>query len=99
LKQGTYAFDAEVWQAQGKGGWHLVTLPEDVARAIRFHRPQARGFMPIAVTAQIGKTFWRSAVFPDSKSSSFLLAIKAEVRKKEDLKAGDVVRVKVSLAD
>ncbi|MFO1033636.1 MAG: DUF1905 domain-containing protein [Hyphomicrobiales bacterium] len=93
----SHSFTAPIWLYDGKGAWHFVTLPKDVAHAIRFHAPLARGFMPIAVRARIGSTEWKTSVFPDSKSGSLLLAVKAEVRKKEKLVAGDVVTVTLAL--
>ncbi len=93
----TFTFTAPLWRYQGKGAWHFVTLPGDVAEAIRFFRP-TKGFMPVAVQAKIGATAWKTSVFPDSKSGSFLLAVKAGVRKTEGIGHGDVVTVQVKIA-
>ena len=92
----SFSFAATVWRHSGQGGWHFVTLPEDVAEAIRFFRP-AKGFTPIAVAAEIGGTRWKTSVFPDSKSRSYLLALKADVRKAEKIGHGDTVSVRLSL--
>ena len=51
--------------------------------------------MPIACEATIGKTSWKTSVFPDSKSGSYVLAVKAEVRKAEKIKVGDAVPVTI----
>lgn len=90
-----HRFKAKLWVYQGKGAWHFVTLPKAAADEIRFHNPLARGFMPIACEVAIGKTSWKTSVFPDSKSGSYLLAVKADVRKAERIKAGDNVSVTV----
>jgi hypothetical protein len=92
-----YTFTAELWLYSGKGAWHFVTLPADAAREIRFFSPQAKGFTPIKVKATIGETTWKTSVFPDSKSESFLLAVKADVRKRENIAAGDIVNVQVNI--
>jgi hypothetical protein len=39
----------------------------------------------------IGKTLWSTSIFPDKKAGEYLLPLKAQVRKKEGLVAGDVV--------
>ena len=39
------------------------------------------------------RTRWRTSVFPDKRSGTFLLPLKAEVRKKERMLDGDTVRV------
>jgi hypothetical protein len=90
-----YAFTTKLWLYQGKGAWHFVTLPKEAADEIRFHNPLARGFMPIACEATIGKTSWKTSVFPDSKSGSYVLAVKADVRKAEGIRAGDAVSVTI----
>lgn len=93
-----FTFTAPLWIYSGKGAWHFVTLPLEDAARIRFLNPLAKGFAPIPVQASIGETRWRTALFPDSKSGSYLLAIKADVRKKENLDAGDQVLVTIAIA-
>lgn len=93
-----FTFSATVWRHAGQGGWHFVTLPADVADAIRFFRPR-KGFMPVAVHAHVGATRWKTSVFPDSASGSFLLALKADVRKAEKLGHGDTITVSLSLVE
>jgi Domain of unknown function (DUF1905) len=88
-----FKFNAVVWVYSGKGAWHFVTLPKDAAEGIRFFNSAAKGFMPIAVKAQIGETVWKTSVFPDSKSGSYVLALKAAVRKAERIAEGDEISV------
>jgi hypothetical protein len=83
-----YEFSSEVWLYQGQGAWHFVTLPADLGDSLRRMRGAAKGFGSIRVTASVGETRWRTSLFPDSRSGSFLLPLKAEVRRREDLQAG-----------
>jgi Domain of unknown function (DUF1905) len=92
-----FTFTAPLWLYAGKGAWHFVTLPKCAADEIKFFNSSAKGFMPIAVTAQINDTVWKTSIFPDSKSGSYLLAVKAAVRKTENLKAGDDVMLTLSV--
>ncbi|WOS66332.1 DUF1905 domain-containing protein [Sinorhizobium fredii] len=93
-----FEFDADLWLYPGKGGWHFVTLPADIAGQIKFlAEPKARGWRSEAVIVRIGKTEWTTSVFPDKASGSFLLPVKAEVRRKEKLAAGQSIRIKLSL--
>lgn len=94
----SFRFNATVWRHPGKGGWHFVTLPADVAEAIRFFRP-VKGFVPVAVMAEVGRSRWATSVFPDSKSGSFLLALKADVRKAEEIGHGDTVEMRLHLRE
>jgi Domain of unknown function (DUF1905) len=82
---------------QGKGAWHFLTLPNDAADEIRFFNASAKGFTPLKVTATISTTTWKTAIFPDSKSSSFVLVVKLAVRKAENLKAGDDVTATIKV--
>jgi hypothetical protein len=93
----TYSFETKLWLYSGKGAWHFLTLPIDVADEIKFFNPLAKGFKPIAVTATIGETTWKTSVFPDSKSGSFLLAVKADVRKREHLYVDQLVSVSLQV--
>jgi Domain of unknown function (DUF1905) len=88
-----FTFTSPLWLYSGKGAWHFVTLPREAAEEIKFFNATAKGFMPIAVVASINSTIWKTSIFPDSKSGSYLLAIKAAVRKSENLNAGDDVIV------
>lgn len=93
----TFNFTARLWVYAGKGAWHFVTLPAEAADGVRFLNPGAKGFRPLPVIARVGKTTWNTSVFPDRKSGSFLLAVKASVRKLEHIAAGDTVTVELSV--
>lgn len=88
-----FTFTSKLWVYSGKGAWHFVTLPVEAAHEIKFFNAHAKGFMPIAVVATIGGTTWKTSVFPDSKSGSFALAIKKQVRTAENLHVGEMINV------
>lgn len=90
-------FEAELWQYDGDGGWHFVTLPAEAAAEVRDNAPPRRGFGSVRVSVAIGESRWDTSLFPDSKSSSFVLPVKAAVRRANDLLPGDRVRVRVTL--
>jgi hypothetical protein len=46
---------------------------------------------------QIGATVWQTSLFPDSKNKSYVLPIKAAVRKAENIIEDQSVKVRVSL--
>jgi hypothetical protein len=92
-------FSGEMWEVEEKGGWHFVTLPKDDAEQINFFTSGARiGFGSVKVTATIGDAVWDTSIFPDSKSESYLLPVKAEVRKKAKIQVGDVITVQLNIA-
>ncbi|MDV7340716.1 DUF1905 domain-containing protein [Terasakiella sp. A23] len=95
-----FTFDAELWRWQSeKAAWYFVTLPVDDAAQISFTRERKAGFGSVRVSVTIGETVWKTSVFPSKESDSYLLPIKADVRKKEKIDAGDMVRVTVRVVD
>lgn len=84
---------AKVWLYSGdKAAWHFLTLPKRVAKKLvaSFKQPR-RGWGSIPVIVAIGKSQWKTSVFPDSKTQSFVLPIKAKVRKAEGIEHGNTI--------
>ena len=92
-----YEFEAEVWRYAGAAAWHFVTLPTDLAAGLKALRGPAQGFGSIRVRAETGQTSWRTSLFPDAGSSSFVLPLKVEVRRREHLEAGRRARFVVEM--
>lgn len=89
-----YEFPAEVWQYAGSGGWYFVSLPLDLAAEIRENlKWQEEGWGRMKVTAEIGASRWDTAIWFDKNRKTYLLPLKAEIRKKEGLKAEERIRV------
>jgi len=92
-------FSAPLWLWSGKaedsknGSWHFITVPEDHAGMIRMAVPRRAGFGSVKVKARIGTSQWSTSIFPDSKNGTYLLPIKADVRKREGLSVGDEAEV------
>jgi hypothetical protein len=81
----------------GQGSWHFVTVPEEQSDAIRAHAfAGPRGFGSVRVEATIADVSWRTSVFPQ-KSGGYLLPVKADVRRRAGIAAGDEVTVTVQL--
>lgn len=92
----TYRLKGKVWLYGGPASWHFFTLPKRQAREIRLllgSGVTGRGWGSIRVKATIGKTSWQTSIFPDKKHGSYLLPVKAEVRKAETIGEGDTVDV------
>lgn len=96
----TYELTGEVWLSPGKGGWHFVTLPTDLADELGArHQDAHRAFGSLRVTAALGASRWRTSLFTDTRSGSYLLPIKAEVRRSELVQDGDTARITLELDD
>jgi hypothetical protein len=88
-----YRFTSSVW-AHDDGGWHFLTLPTAVSEELRDEVPPAGpGFGSIRVTVTLGCSTWDTSVFPDKARGSFVLPVKKDVRRANQLLAGDAVDV------
>lgn len=85
-----------IWTGEN-GSWHFVTVPEELSDEIRAHSMAAlRGFGSVKVEACIHDVSWRTSVFP-VKSGGYFLPVKAEVRRRAGIAAGDDVTVELKL--
>ena len=87
-----------LWLWAGEGGrWHFVTVPEAQAAEIRAQGFAKRGgFGSVRVEATINAVTWRTSVFPQ-KSGGYILPVKADVRRRAGIAAGDEVTVTLEL--
>ena len=98
----TVAFTSPCWLYAGKGAWYFVTLPPDSAAEISYFSKtlnggKRTGWGSVRVTVQVGETVWQTSLFPDSKNKSYVLPIKAAVRKAEKIIEDQTVKVRVSM--
>jgi len=92
----TYQFSADLWLHNDMpGAWYFITLPRDAADEIRASN-ERRGFGSVRVHATIGDSTWETSVFPDTKSDSFILPVKAAIRRKQEIDEGDAVTVAIA---
>lgn len=97
---GERSFSAELWEHDGPAAWYFVDLPDGLADDIEAeHGHRAAGFGSIRVEVTIGATTWRTSIFPDSKRRTYILPVKKEVRRAEDLAAGSPVEVGLTIVD
>lgn len=81
-----YDFSATPWQYSGKGTWIFVTLPEDLSKEIRDNlKWQEEGWGRLKAKTKIGQTEWDTAIWFDTKNKCYLLPLKSDVRKKENI--------------
>lgn len=86
----SFRFDAELKEWDGPAAWYFVLLPDDVADEIADQvdgRPRA-GFGSVKVEVTVGRTSWRTSVFPSKSARTYLLPMKKAVRDAEGLVGG-----------
>jgi hypothetical protein len=87
----------KIWLWSGNAAWHFVTIPKAVASGVKTLSEGMRsptGSVRVAVAIKGVK--WKTSLFP-TKERTYLLPIKAEVRKKAKVGAGDTVTVSIEL--
>lgn len=93
-----YSFRAKVWLYPGMAGWHFVTLPKKISREIKTRfSPLKKGWGSIRVEMTLGKTLWKTSIFPDSKLGSYVLPLKSGIRKKEHVLAEDTIELELKI--
>lgn len=95
-------FTAPLWRWTGgetATSWFFVTVTEALAADIRAaSRARAGAWGMVKVMARVGDTRWSTSLFYSKDVGSFLLPMKASVRKAEKLVEGDAVAVQLTLA-
>jgi Domain of unknown function (DUF1905) len=95
-----FSFHAPLWEWSGKGAWCFVTVPTEYYDDIRSlglsNRP---GFGSVRVECTVGQSTWKTSLFPDAKTKSYLLPVKRAVRMREGIAIGDELTVQLNIAD
>ena len=90
-------FDGEIWHWKGPSPWHFVTVPDadadDLEATSAF---VSYGWGMIPATVRIGGTEWTTSLYP--KDGSYVVPLKAAVRRAERLEVGDTVTVRLTVA-
>lgn len=98
MKEGfiLYEFTACPWKYEGKGGWYFVSLPVTLSQEIRTTlKWQEEGWGRMKAIACIGESEWETAIWFDSKKNTYILPLKAEIRKKEQIGIEKEIEVSV----
>lgn len=79
------------------GSWQMFLIPEEQSGEIRAHAlGTPRGFKSVRVQANINGVAWRTSLFP-MRSGGYFLPVKADVRRRAGIAAGDEVTVDLEL--
>jgi hypothetical protein len=89
-------FSGEMWFWKGPAPWYFITVPEEECGELEAASAFVTyGWGMIPVAAQIGRTGWKTSLFP--KDGRYLVPVKAKVRGAEKLQVGDVVKVRLAV--
>ena len=93
-----YQFSATLWKSKGQGAWYFVTLPQHYSTEIRSQLQwQEEGWGRMKAYVHLGDLSWNTSIWFDSKSQSYVLPIKSDIRKKLTLKENDLLKITLLL--
>jgi hypothetical protein len=93
-----YTIRAKVWEYPGMAGWHFVSLSKKLSKEIKqVFSGLSHGFGSLPVIITVGKTTWKTSIFPDNKAGAYLLPLKAAVRKKENITKGKNILISLEI--
>ena len=94
-------FESElwIWRSDTGTGWHFITLPDAARDAVKVEIEgiPRKGFGSVQVRVMIGQSTFETSLFPAKEFGSYLLPVKASVRKANVLLAGDTIKVAIEL--
>ena len=92
-----YEFSAKAYQyssSEAMCGWTIVSLPKALSVEIRAcFKHLEEGWGRMKVTAVLGDSEWQTAIWFDTKQDTYLLPLKAKIKKRENIKLGEDVQI------
>lgn len=89
-------FKGTLWHWKGPAPWYFVTVPPEECQMLREQSGiVSYGWGMIPVDAGIGGSNWPTSLFPQDES--YVVPVKAAVRKAEGLAEGDLTTVRLSI--
>ena len=89
-------FKGKVWYWRGPAPWFFITVPEEQSRDLKaVLKLVTYGWGMIPVDARIGKTAWKTSMFP--KDGRYIVPIKTSVRQAENIEEGDTVSIQIEV--
>ncbi len=91
-----FKFIGKIFIWRGPAPWFFVTVPAQESRDLNeISRLVTYGWGCIPVQVRIGKTAWKTSLFP--KDGRYLVPIKSSVREAERLEEGDEVTLQLEV--
>jgi len=97
-----YKVRSKVFAYPGMDGWYFLNVDKKQSEELKEIRQLAdhkkkRGFGSLPVSVTIGKTTWKTSIFPDKQSGTYLLPLKSKVREAEGISEGDMVEFTLNI--
>ncbi|HEX9115313.1 MAG TPA: DUF1905 domain-containing protein [Anaerolineae bacterium] len=91
-----FEFSGEIWYWHGPAPWYFVTVPAGESADLRaISGAVTYGWGMIPATVRIGRTAWKTALWP--KDGRYIVPLKTSARQAEHLHEGDRVTVRLEV--
>lgn len=85
-----YRLKGKVWLWPGEtAAWHFVHVEKKLAARLKEKYGRRNAWSSVRVNVKVGKTRWGTSIFWDTRSGTYLLPLKAQVRRAEGIVADD----------
>ena len=96
-----FEFSAKAYQyssSEEMCGWTFVSLPKELSTEIRDNfKHLEEGWGRMKVAAKLGESEWQTAIWFDTKQDTYLLPLKAKIRKQENVVLGEDVKINIMI--
>lgn len=93
-----YRFTSKPWKYNGPAAWIFVSLPHSLSKEIReIGQKEEAAWGRLKATAKVGRTEWQTSIWFDTKHNTYLLPLKAELRKREQVEIGKDIEIVVTI--
>ncbi len=95
----SYKFKSQVviWPGE-TANWYFAYVPQKMALTLsKRYDKMHRGWRSLPVEAKVGQTSWCTSIFYDKRSNTYILPIKAQVRKKEGIYDKDSINLTLKI--
>lgn len=91
-----YTFSGKIWKHNTNGGWFFISLPKNISKEIRENLQwQEEGWGRMKASALANGLNWDTPIWFDKKHETYLLPLKADIRKKANIELEDEVTVSI----
>lgn len=99
IGQLSFGFETVVTLYDGPTAWYFCHLPIELSRELDgLFADQKRGFGSLPVQATLNGVTWQTSIFPESTSKTYMLPLKAQVRKDAVVAIGDKIHLDLLIA-
>jgi hypothetical protein len=97
-KKTKYSLTSKILVYPGMSGWRFLIIPTNDAQEIKANfGNRAKGWGSLPVTVTLNSSVWKTSIFPDKKSGTYFLPLKAKIRKAEEIFDEDVLRFSIKI--